>query len=838
MSISKLRGCRTSLAVRGRAVWVAAVMAVCFFGGASAAQTPNTGWYNITDSSFTISTADQLAGLAAIVNGTWGGTPARDGFGGKTITLDGDIDLSMYDNWTPIGNSPYMLDRSNEFSGTFDGGGHIISGLTINSADADMRGLFGNTFHITVKNLKLYGVKVNGRRATGSLIGYSQGANIINCYSNGVVSGTIEAGGLIGSLSFGGLVANSHSAAAVSGDSTVGGVAGVINGGSLINSYSTGTVSGISKVGGVIGVFVGHSLTGSLISCAALNPEVKGTGSHVGRVVGSRDGGTLSNNVAYAGMTNRAGNARWTNKGAADIGGADIALAAIKLDGTIGGRFTADSGWTAENGKLPGIGAAIAIPGYMVPSAPDTRWYTENPDALNFTIFTADELAGLAQIVNGTAGNGIAINNFSGKSITLADNIDLFPYDNWTPIGYGERGVFSGTFTGNEYTISNLTINHPAGGYHGLFGRVRNGTVVALGLDSVNITGGYAGALAGLISDSSRVVACYSNGRISGVNTGVGGLIGDVRTDSRVDNCYSIAVVSGTSNAVGGLAGAVQDNSILTNSYSAGEVSSTGMQFVGGVAGAIARSSITNCAALNYSVKFEREQVTSDRMGRVTGLVAEGTLSNNAAFVKMKKIFEGDSIWTQKGGDAKDGEDITAEEIISDGTIGGRFTGERTFYIWVWTTENGKLPGLFGKTVPLPAYLDPNYTEIVSVASSGRVIPPVNSGDAGIIAPVNTIKNMLTAGPNPAGKSGTINFFRQGKSIKSGTLKIYDAAGNAVKKISVADNMGDQPRRIVGSWDLTDRKGRAVSGGTYLIRGTITTIDGNKEKVSLPAGVR
>jgi len=134
----------------------------------------------------------------------------------------------------------------------------------------------------------------------------------------------------------------------------------------------------------------------------------------------------------------------------------------------------------------------------------------------------------------------------------------------------------------------------------------------------------------------------------------------------------------------------------------------------------------------------------------------------------------------------------------------------------------------------------------VSILSFDRVIP-----GGGIINDAPSFDSLLsffTAGPNPVAKqSGIVNFFWQGKRIKSTALTVFDAQGNVVNKIDISDRWGAinrartnadaQSRRIVGSWDLTDRKGRVVSEGTYLVKGVIV-VDGKKERVSVMVGVR
>jgi hypothetical protein len=129
----------------------------------------------------------------------------------------------------------------------------------------------------------------------------------------------------------------------------------------------------------------------------------------------------------------------------------------------------------------------------------------------------------------------------------------------------------------------------------------------------------------------------------------------------------------------------------------------------------------------------------------------------------------------------------------------------------------------------------------ISVLSTGYVIPnpPKPPERFAAAAPANQPAGGLTAGPNPADKtSGAVIFFRQGSRVRPTTLSIYDADGNIVKKIGVNDNaaIGNNDRRAVGSWDLTDRKGRKAAEGAYLVKGTIKAKNGKGEKVSIIVG--
>jgi hypothetical protein len=102
----------------------------------------------------------------------------------------------------------------------------------------------------------------------------------------------------------------------------------------------------------------------------------------------------------------------------------------------------------------------------------------------------------------------------------------------------------------------------------------------------------------------------------------------------------------------------------------------------------------------------------------------------------------------------------------------------------------------------------------------------------------------VTAGPNPVEKaSGLVNFYRMGTRVKSASLKIYDASGKAIGRLNIRDgavpvDVRGQHRRQVGSWNLKDAYGRPVSEGTYLVKGTIKTVNGKPESVSLPVSIR
>jgi hypothetical protein len=136
--------------------------------------------------------------------------------------------------------------------------------------------------------------------------------------------------------------------------------------------------------------------------------------------------------------------------------------------------------------------------------------------------------------------------------------------------------------------------------------------------------------------------------------------------------------------------------------------------------------------------------------------------------------------------------------------------------------------------------LDSTYVPPISIATTDREIPTVGGGDMAIIVSPNVLTGGFFVGPNPVDRfGGTVNFFRQGRRIKDGVLTVYDASGNAVNRVNIVDDTDTvDSRRVVGSWDLTDSRGRKVPEGTYLVRGMLTTSDGKRERVSALIGVR
>ena len=209
--------------------------------------TSDVSWYNDTDTAFHLTTAEQLAGLAEIVNG--GNTMA-----GKTIYLDADLDLAGHE-WRSIGIGS---NHSLFFGGTFDGQNHYITNLTSRSS-ADRQGLFGVLSdgalvqNLNVLNADIY--SANDHLVEGILADWANGSTVLNCYTSGRVesaAGNKMLGGLVGQCTW---------------------ISKIIGCGSDAVVVSTSSTEDCDTVGGLVGQWE-NSSADSLISDCWFNGSV------------------------------------------------------------------------------------------------------------------------------------------------------------------------------------------------------------------------------------------------------------------------------------------------------------------------------------------------------------------------------------------------------------------------------------------------------------------------------------------------------------------------------------------------------------------------------------
>lgn len=205
----------------------------------------------------------------------------------------------------------------------------------------------------------------------------------------------------------------------------------------------------------------------------------------------------------------------------------------------------------------------------------NTQWH--NTQDNSFTLSNEAELAGLSLLVAGG-------NDFSGITISIDSDLDLGAHL-WSPIGVDEVNPFSGTFDGNNHTISNMVVNMPTIDMVGLFGRMINGTLLNINLENPIVYGfDSSGSLLGNAWQNGVITNCHATGvSIQSNGTNVGGLIGDMVENGSVTGCSSEGDVNGDAQ-VGGLLGSPHNNITISESYALGTVNAN--HLAGGLIGA------------------------------------------------------------------------------------------------------------------------------------------------------------------------------------------------------------------------------------------------------------
>ena len=223
------------------------------------------GYTEVSEGNYTVDNEKGLRNLAKLVNSN----------GGKTlinITLTGDITLTG--EWTPIGN------YENRYTGTFDGNGHTITGLTVNQKERGNVGLIGYLGSGgKVQNLTLENVNLNGNLYVGGVVGYSNNGTVTACTASGSINGKEYVGGIVGNNYLGTVTACYNTSSTVNGSYLIGGVVGQNNKGIVTACYNaSGSIYGEVTVGGV----VGNNNTGTVTACYWSNYAGYGIGNGTG----------------------------------------------------------------------------------------------------------------------------------------------------------------------------------------------------------------------------------------------------------------------------------------------------------------------------------------------------------------------------------------------------------------------------------------------------------------------------------------------------------------------------------------------------------------------------
>ena len=304
--------------------------------------------------------------------------------------------------------------------------------------------------------------------------------------------------------------------------------------------------------------------------------------------------------------------------------------------------------FAAENTQEPTAAFAEGTSVDNWDGSADTSWYTSAPDALEYSISTAEQLAGLAQLVNADPGT----TNFAGKTFYLDNDLDLSGHE-WISIGTGKGGSnpkysFCGVFDGQGHVISNLYSHESyiegADESHNLlrnalFGSVYNGKVKNLGVANAEIwidPKDDSAAGKGILVDwmgKSKITNCWTSGSIySGtkIEKNIGGIVGVTERGCTISSCYSTATLTGNFtnsegyytepdpadwpfDTIGGIVGARFDSDLtVTDCWFDGKIVVNSLQAaVGGIVGytddQLGSGTVNNCMVTTTDMGVDKD---------------------------------------------------------------------------------------------------------------------------------------------------------------------------------------------------------------------------------------
>ena len=508
---------------------------------------------------YQISNAGQLLWFAALVNDdrTHAVFITRDTSANAKLTKD--ITIPDGHSWAPIGN--YQ-----EYSGTFDGAGHTIHGMVVNSSKNQAMGFVGylDTEGV-IKNLALgKDCSVTGSVLyVGGLCGRNKGS-ISNCCNGATVTGE-------------------------NGNAYVGGICGQNMGGRITNCYNTGDITGDIIVGGVCGSSYND---GIITNCYWLDTSastgVAGDSSEVtkktarqfasGEVTYLLNGGNTQSPVWRQNVDQGTKDAlpvldsshgvvyRWLycdNKTVCTYSNSE-------RSGTIHGNYTADGFCACGEKYQPAAKNDSGV--YQITNAGNLLWF--------------------AALVNGDQTHAEFDAQNTAASAVLTANITIPEGQTWTPIGTSSN-PYTGTFDGAGNTIEDLKIEGGSAQYQGFVGYLGAGAIQNLTLgESCSVTGGkYSGGVCGW-NDAGAITGCTNKGAVNGSDRDTGGICGSARKGSAIQNCTNTGTVTGDTQNTGGVCG--YSDGVVAGCCNTGNVS-TG-KYVGGVCGySDANASVTNC---------------------------------------------------------------------------------------------------------------------------------------------------------------------------------------------------------------------------------------------------
>ena len=695
------------------------------------------------------------------------------------ITINEDVSgsdaTSQKYKWTPIG-----MDKTKAYTGNFDGNGHTISGLYINSTAANT-GLFGYVGAAgEIKNVTISdSVITSTQNYTGAVVGDSKG-NITNCHTTATtrVTGANYVGGIVGELDSNMSLAQCSNAGEVQGTGTsgyAGGIAGRVQSNAsnaLTDSYNTGRITGVANVGGI----AGHLYNGGGIQNVYNTGSVSASKGVAGGIVGAFRYGTLKN--AYnAGLVEAstkggvAGRLEWTggNKTLQNVFYSDEYEAVGNLNGCtiqngtataktsdglkaltsedLGGGFAADT--NGINSGYPVLAWQNGTVKSDDPEKDDNGWQGEaakdapqQKDGV-YQIGTPEELAWFAEK---------AKQDSTDLKAVLTADLDL-NNNVWTGIGGQTADTgFAGTLDGAGHTIKNLYLKNGKG-----LIPYNKGTVKNLTLEGLLKGGDETAALTG--SNAGTLEEITSNVTVTGGNK-IAGIAGNNTKDGVIKDCHNTGAVTGESYA----AGIVAYNEGSVSGCSNTAVITAGSTFAGGIAAANTNAVKSEAANVSKSANSGHVIVSSSaERAYAGGVVGWNNASVSSLYNTGNVVSRGGYVGGCLGCNTTGS---TAKSLYNLGDVAGSYAD----------TETGEVFNVGGVIGGGVAGTDCWYLSSLAIADADS--SSANKADAG------TIKN----------KAGNLASLAGSKETLTGTVTLpEDVQAGETIKASYTDGNGQDP---------------------------------------------
>ena len=552
----------------------------CTHCGAGVAPALVDGWYEI-------SKAAHLYWLADTVN-NHGYTSAKARLVADIVVNDSVLDAdgnptgALFRPWTPIGTYSY------NYQGTFDGQNHTISGLYFNNttnsnypSGGNYIALFGRTYNAKISNVGVTDTYFNAYYCAGGIVGWVGNATTItNCYSNATIFTTRSDYGYAGGIA-GGI--DNYSSIRITGCYSigkvgsygyyVGGISGYYgNSSKIINCYYADSCAVDGNNFAQFGV--GASTKGiSTMDAPGATTAATAADFASGRVTFGLNGGKSDSTVVWRQTIGTDLMPVW-----------DTASALVYTSAPCPSQFSNTPGVVKQHaecdavGHCPDCGQAMGYAVLIETAAQADSLGLSSSFVGYYAIANAAQLYWFADTVNAgfTSAKGVLVADIVINDSVLTEDGSLngTPEFAWTPMG-SSSSYFTGTFDGNNHTISGLYIDNAGAQYVGLFGYISGGYVKNLGIVDSYIYGyQYVGAISGYYGN---ITNCYNAGTVKAKSQYVGGISGCNGTQNY---CYNEGKVVGSDYYTGGISGVGGTQNYC---YNTGEVS--GGYYVGGITG-------------------------------------------------------------------------------------------------------------------------------------------------------------------------------------------------------------------------------------------------------------